>query len=101
MTRRDPMVYVFRMMDYSHDAIDMASGYSRADMDSNMMLRLALVKAVETIGEISSRAPDDFRSRYPDILWQETRTPRNRLVHEYNRIYFDTYGILSKTTSHN
>lgn len=90
MTRRDPMVYVFHMMDYSRNTIDMAQGHSRSDMDSNMMLRLALIKAVETIGEAASRVPDDFRSRYPEIPWRETRDLRNRLVHEYDRIDLDT-----------
>ena len=72
MTRRNPMVYVFHMMDYSHDAIDMAQRHSRADMDNNTMLRLALIKAVETIGEAASRVPEDLRSRYPEIPRHET-----------------------------
>ena len=90
MTRRNPMVYVFHMMDYSHDAIDMAQRHSRADMDNNTMLRLALIKPVETIGEAASRVPEDLRSRYPEIPWHETRALRNRLVHEYDRVNLDT-----------
>ena len=90
MTRRDPMVYVFHMMDYSHEAVNMAQGHSRSDMDSNTMLRLALIKAVETIGEAASRVPEELRSQYPEIPWNDTRALRNRLVHEYDRINLDT-----------
>ena len=86
MTRRNPMVYVFHMMDYSHDAIDMAQRHSRADTDNNTMLRLALIKAVETIEEAASRVPEDLRSRYPEIPWHETRALRNRLVHDTNPV---------------
>lgn len=90
MTRRDPMVYIFHMMDYSRNAVDIAQDHSRTDLDTNMILRLALIKAVETIGEAASRVPQDLRSRYPDIPWRETRDLRNRLVHEYDRIDLDT-----------
>ncbi|MXX54080.1 MAG: DUF86 domain-containing protein [Dehalococcoidia bacterium] len=90
MTRRDPMVYVFHMMDYSRDAVDIAQDYSRADLDTNRMLRYALIKAVETIGEAASRVPEDYRTQYPEIPWRETRDLRNRLVHEYDRIDLDT-----------
>ena len=89
MTRRNPMVYVFHMVDYSHDAINMAQGHSRADMDNNTMLRLALIKAVETIGEASSRVTEDLRSRYPDLPWRETRDLRNRLVHDVRQCNLD------------
>ena len=90
MTRRDPMVYVFHMMDYSREAVDIAQDYSRTDLDTNRILRFALIKVVETIGEAASRVPDDFRSRYPEIPWQDTRSLRNRLIHEYDRINLDT-----------
>ena len=90
MTRRDPMVAVYHMRDYARSARNIAQGYSRMDLDSNEMLRLSLIKAVETIGEASSRVPDDFRSQYPDIPWQRTRSLRNRLVHAYDDINFDT-----------
>ena len=90
MTRRDPMVYVFHMMDYSRETVDIAQDYSRADLDTNRILRFALIKVVETIGEAASRVPDDFRSRYPEVPWQDTRSLRNRLVHEYDRINLDT-----------
>ena len=90
MTRRDPLVYVYHMRDYAWSARNIAQGYSRLELDSNEMLRLALIKAVETIGEAASRVPEDLRSRYSDIPWRETRDLRNRLVHEYDRINLDT-----------
>lgn len=90
MTRRDPMVAIYHMRDHTRNTMEMARGHTRADIDNNMVLRYALMKAVETIGEAASRVPGDFRSRYPQIPWQETRSIRNRLVHAYNRINFDT-----------
>lgn len=89
MTRRNPMVYVYHMQDYARSARNMAQGYSREDVDSNEMLRLALMKAVEIIGEGSSQLPDDFRSLHPEIPWDKMRGLRNRLVHAYDRIDLD------------
>lgn len=89
MTRRDPMVYVYHMRDYAQSAENMAQGYSREDVDSNEMLRLALMKAVEIIGEGASQLPDDFRLLHPEVPWGKMRGLRNRLVHAYDRIDLD------------
>ena len=89
MTRRDPMVAIYHMRDHARNTMEMAQGHTRADIDNNMVLRYALMKAVETIGGAASHLPEDFRSRYPQIPWQETRSIHNRLVHAYDRINFD------------
>ena len=90
MTKRNPIVYVCHMRDYARDAVDMAQSHSRSDVNTNTMLRLALIKAVETIGEAASRLPDDFRVSHPQIPWQQTRSLRNRLVHAYDTVDLDT-----------
>lgn len=43
----------------------------------------AVIRSLEVIGEAVSKIPDDIRSRYPDIPWQEMTGMRNRLIHEY------------------
>ncbi len=90
MTRRDPMVAIYHMLDHARDARDISQNYTRSDLDTNRLLNLGLVRAVEVIGEAASRVPEDFRSRYPHIPWRGTRSLRNRLIHAYDEINFDT-----------
>lgn len=90
MTRRDPMVAIYHMRDHARDAWEISQDYTRSDLDTNRLLNLGLVRAVVIVGEAASRVPEDFRSRHPQIPWQRTRSLRNRLVHAYDDINFDT-----------
>lgn len=89
MTRHDPMVFIHHMLDRAREAIDMTSGRTRADLDRDRMLNLALVRLVEVIGEAASRVQDEFRSRYPEVPWRQTVGIRNRLIHGYDSVNFD------------
>ena len=44
-------VRIHHMVEAANKAISFASGHSRADLASDEMLRLALVKLVEIVGE--------------------------------------------------
>ena len=44
-------------------------GRTRAELDTNRMLVLAVVKAIEIIGEAGSRVSDAGRSAAPRLPW--------------------------------
>ena len=89
MTRHDPMVRVHHMLDHSREAVEMTRGRTRADLDRDRLLNLALVQLVEVIGEAASRLPEEFRSRHPQVPWRQTVGMRNRLIHGYDTVNFD------------
>ncbi len=68
----------------------MTGDRSRADLDTDRMLNLSLVRLMEVVGEASRRVPHDFRSRYPDAPWHETSDLCNRLIHAYDEVDFNT-----------
>ncbi len=90
MSRRDPRVHIHHMLDHAAEALEMTRGRSRADLDTDRMLNLSLVRLMEVLGEASRRVPADFRSRYPNVPWRHTSDLRNRLIHAYDEINFDT-----------
>ena len=90
MSRRDPRVYIHHMLDHAAEALEMTQGRSRADLDTDRMLNLSLVRLMEVLGEASRRVPPDFRSRYPNAPWRQTSDLRNRLIHAYDEVDFDT-----------
>ncbi len=89
MSRREAPVGLRHMLDHAREALAMARGETRADLDSNRMLTLALVKLLEIIGEAANRVRGEDQARYPQIPWQQLIGLRNRLVHGYDQVDLD------------
>lgn len=94
MSRRDPMVAVQQMRDHGKEAMELAQNRSRADLDLDRMLNLALVRLLEILGEAARRVPDDFRSRYPNVPWRQTTDLRNVLIHDYDTVDLDELWLV-------
>ena len=89
MSRRDPMVAVQQMRDHGREAMELAEGRGRVDLDLDRMLELALTRLMEVLGEAARRVPNEFRERYPHVPWQDTTDLRNVLIHNYDTVDFD------------
>jgi uncharacterized protein with HEPN domain len=58
-------------------------GRDRRDLDDDIMLRFALVRAIEIIGEAASKMRPETRVAAPSIPWAAIVGMRNRLIHAY------------------
>ena len=58
-------------------------GRSREDLDADEMLRLALTRAIEIVGEAAGRITLATQEHYPDVPWRALSGMRNRLIHAY------------------
>jgi uncharacterized protein with HEPN domain len=56
---------------------------SRTEFLENEVLRRALVRSLEVIGEAARQVPPEFRVRYPQIEWRVMAGMRDRLIHGY------------------
>ena len=77
------------MLDHAREAVAMARGRSRGELDTDRQLNLSLVRLLEIVGEAAGRVPTKERVRYPDIPWPEIVGLRNRLIHGYDSVDFD------------
>ena len=80
---------VSHMVEAAEHALQFVAGRSRADLDSDAMLRLALTRAVEIIGEAAAQVTEAARRELPDVPWAQIVGMRNRLVHAYFDINAD------------
>jgi len=62
---------------------DFILGRERDELESNVMLRFALVRAVEIIDEAASKTSLETRAAAPSVPWTAIISMRNRLVHAY------------------
>jgi uncharacterized protein with HEPN domain len=56
------------------------------DYDSfcfNEMMFDAVIRNLEVMGEAARNAPDEIKTKYPDIPWRQMIGLRNILIHEY------------------
>jgi uncharacterized protein with HEPN domain len=77
------------MVDAARSAQRFLSGRQRADLDGDEMLRFAVVRAIEIIGEAASRVSHAARAELPAVPWPAVIGMRNRMVHAYFDIDHD------------
>jgi uncharacterized protein with HEPN domain len=84
------------MLDYSREAVLLASQRKRADLEADRLLQLALVRLVEIVGEAAGHVSSDTRQRCSQVPWPQISGMRNRLAHGYD---FVDYDILWQTVT--
>jgi uncharacterized protein with HEPN domain len=89
MSRHEGDIRLRHMLDHAREAVTIASGRTRGELDTDRQLNLSLVRLLEIIGEATSRVPVEERIRHPSIPWPEIVGLRNRLIHEYDSVDFD------------
>lgn len=89
MSRRDTRLLLHNMLDYANYAVAFVHGKSRADLDTDRMLQLALTRALEITGEAASQLPREQQTLHIGIPWLQMISLRNRLIHSYASVDLD------------
>lgn len=77
------------MLDHAHEAMELAKGRSREDLDNDRQFNLSLTRLLEIVGEAANHVPSDIRVKYPQVPWRDITDFRNRLIHGYFAVDFD------------
>ena len=89
MSERREDIPLLHMLDHTREAMVLAQGRTRADLESDRLLELALVRLLEIVGEAAKRVPQGVRALHPDIPWSQIVALRNRLIHGYDAVDLD------------
>ncbi len=71
------------MVEAAQSALAFAAGRVRTDLDSDRMLLMAIVKAVEIVGEAAVHITGETKAAMPDVPWTSVIGMRHRLTHAY------------------
>lgn len=82
-------VRIRHLVDAARTAEQFVEGRERSDLDGDEMLRLALTKLVEIVGEAAKQVSPLGREELPDVPWSAAARTRDRLVHHYFDIDLD------------
>jgi uncharacterized protein with HEPN domain len=77
------------MLDHAAEAVEMANGRTRADLDTDRQLGLSLTRLLEIVGEAAARVSKESRELMPAIPWPDIVGLRNRLIHGYDEVDLD------------
>jgi uncharacterized protein with HEPN domain len=89
MTQHSDRVRLRHMLDHAMEAVRLAEGKDRGDLDVDRLLNLSLVRLLEIVGEAAARLSEETRSRAPNIPRPDIIGLRNRLIHGYDVVDFD------------
>lgn len=87
--RPEDTIRIRHLTEAATKAIGYSTGRTRADLDSNEVLRLALTKLVEIVGEAAKQVSPEVRTAYPRVPWTAAARMRDRLIHHYFDINLD------------
>jgi uncharacterized protein with HEPN domain len=82
---RDPG-FLLDMLDMARLLDEFRQKADRTTFERDKFTQLAVIKAIEIIGEAARRISFEFRSLHPEIPWQEIVGMRSQLVHNYDKV---------------
>jgi uncharacterized protein with HEPN domain len=91
MSKHDPKVRLLHMRDFAQKAVQLTAEKTRADLEQDEVLRLAVTRLMELVGEAATHIPAEIRERNPEIPWPKIVSMRNRLIHGYDEV---DYAVL-------
>lgn len=85
----DDRIRLAHMVEAAEAVLQLVDNRARPDLDSDLMLRLAIVRAIEILGEAASRISSETRKGMSLVPWTAIVAMRNRLTHAYFDIDYD------------
>lgn len=81
--------WLWDMLDAATNVRQFVSGKSLADYESDVLLRSAVERQIEIIGEAARHVSSDFQNAHPEISWRPITAQRHVLAHDYGEIKHD------------
>ena len=87
--------YIYDMLTYSNEIIDIIKDENHASFLSNRVKRLAVERLIEIIGEAANHISEEVINKNDDIPWSKIIGLRNKIVHDYGEILTDRIWLIA------
>lgn len=95
---RSEAASLYDMIKAAEATLRHVAGRTRDDYERDEMLRHAVERSVEIVGEAARRLPRDFRDRHSQVPWRAVMATRHILAHDYDEVDNDIVWRIA--TSH-
>ncbi len=83
MSNRDPKLYLEDIETSIQKIEEYTKNLSLNEFIQDAKTIDATIRNLSVIGEAANNIPDEVKSRYPHIPWEEIIGMRNKVIHEY------------------
>ena len=87
--QKDDRAHLWDMVTAAHAVVAFVKGRTLKDYVADLMLRSAVERQVEIIGEAARRVSKEFQQAHAEIPWRPIQAQRHVLAHEYGEIKHD------------
>ena len=91
---KEDMARLWDMLDAAQMAMQFIRGKQLNDFIEDRMVRNAIERNLEIIGEAARYVCQSFRDSHPEIPWRAIIALRNVLAHEYGEIRYERLWFL-------
>ena len=86
---KDDRVYLWDMLTAARAVVEFTRGRTLAEYEANLLLRSAVERQIEIIGEAARRVSAEFQAAHVEIAWRPIQAQRHVLAHDYGEIKHD------------
>lgn len=86
---KDDRAYLWDMLTAAKAVVAFVHAKTLDDYLADLLLRSAVERQVEVIGEAARRVSGDFQDAHPEIPWRPIMAQRHVLAHDYGEIKHD------------
>lgn len=87
--QKDNLVYVEDILNSCNKILSYTRDLSHGQFLADDLVKDAVVRNIEILGEAANRLDDDFSKRYPEFPVRDAVTMRNKLIHGYDFVDFE------------
>lgn len=87
--QRDYLLYLEDMAQAIRSIQKYLTGVEFSSFISNQMMKDAVVRNIEIIGEAAQKVPEPVQAQCPEIPWKQMYIMRNIITHEYFGVDYD------------
>lgn len=100
MSAQDPRAYLLHIRDALANIAEYTQG-GRVTFLASSMIRDAVVRNLEIVGEAVKRLPPQTTSREPSIPWRRIAGMRDVLIHDYFGVDYETVWLVVEVEAPN
>jgi uncharacterized protein with HEPN domain len=86
---RDDIAWLWDMLQACRHVETFVSGKTFADFEDSLLLRSAVERQIEIVGEAARHVSPEFQADHPEIAWRPIKAQRHVLAHDYGEIRYD------------